>query len=128
MTLYWEALRPIDRDLRLFFVLTDLAGELVPGTEMEFDASVWYPPSGWSQGHVVRTSTLPWSLEEPAQFGVAVGVVEGPGFWDLEQRLQPAVGNGPWPLPSVHDGSLVWLGTLSVDGRLATIDAPSDLP
>jgi hypothetical protein len=121
LVLYWQALRPIDRDLRLFFVLTDPSGQLVPGTELEFAGPVWYPPARWKEGEVIRTDTLPWSVEDPARFGVAVGVVEGPGFWEVGKRVRPSVLSSPWPMPGVHDGSLVWLATLEADGRLATL-------
>jgi uncharacterized membrane protein len=126
LVLYWRALRHIDRDLRLFFILTDPSGQVLPGTELEFDASVWYPPTRWSQTEVVRTETLHWSVENPQKVGVAVGVVEGPGFWEVEKRLRPAVRSAPWPLPQVHDGSLVWLATLAMDGRFATLKKPGE--
>ena len=121
LVLYWQALRPIDRDLRLFFIRTDPSGQVLPGTELEFAGPVWYPPSRWKEGEVIRTDTLPWSVEEPARYGVAVGVVEGPGFWEVGKRLSPTVISSPWAMPGVHDGSLVWLATLEADGRLATL-------
>jgi len=124
LALYWQALQPVDRDLRLFFILTDPSGELLPGTELEFDASVWYPPSRWSESEMVRTETLHWSVEQPGRFGVAIGVVEGPGFWEVDKRLRPEVHSAPWAMPQVHDGSLVWLATLETDGRFATMDKP----
>lgn len=122
--LYWQALRPVERDLRLFFILTDPSGELLSGTELEFDVPVWHPPSNWSAGEVVRTETLHWSLEQPARFGVAIGAVEGPGFWELDRRLHPVVHSAPWTMPQVHDGSLVWLVTLKTDGRFPTMEQP----
>jgi uncharacterized membrane protein len=124
LVLYWQVLRPIDRDLRLFFIQTDPSGELLPGTEMEFDTPVWYPPSRWTEAEVIRSETLHWSTEDVARFGVAIGVVEGPGFWDLDKRLQLTVHSAPWPMPPVHDGSLIWLATLTTDGRLATMEEP----
>jgi uncharacterized membrane protein len=126
LVLYWQAMRPIDRDLRLFFVLTDPSGELVPGTEMEFDAPVWYPPSRWLETEVVRTETLHWSAEESKTFGIAIGVVDGPGFWEVDKRLPPAVQSAPWPMPQVHDGSLVWLATLKTDGRIVWMEEPGN--
>jgi hypothetical protein len=125
LVLYWQVLRPITRDLRLFFIQTEPTGELRPGTELEFDASVWYPPQRWSQTEVVRTVTLPWSLEDTDAFGVAIGVVEGPGFWELDKRLPPTIQSTPWPMPRIHDGSLVWLATLAADGRFVTLRTPS---
>jgi hypothetical protein len=121
LVLYWKALRPIDRDLRLFFILTDPSGEVLPGTELEFAAPVWHPPSRWREGEVIRADTLPWSVEVPGRFGVAIGVVEGPAFWEVGKRLRPSVLSSPWPMPGVHDGSLLWLATLETDGRLATL-------
>ena len=128
LVLYWQAQRPIERDLRLYFVQTDSAGQLLPGSELEFDASVWYPTSRWQTTEVVRTETLHWSAEDTQRFGVAVGVVEGPGFWDLEKRVGPEVHAAPWPMPGVHDGSLIWLVTLETDGRLVTMDRPGEQP
>jgi hypothetical protein len=126
LVLYWQALRPIARDLRLFFVQTDPSGELMPGTESEFAATVWYPPSQWAVGEVIRTDTVYWSIEDPGRFGVAVGVVDGPGFWDVDKRLRPVARTSPWELPLVHDGSLVWLATLESDGRLVTLERPRE--
>jgi Predicted membrane protein (DUF2079) len=124
LVLYWQALRPIERDLRLFFVRTEPSGELMPGTELEFAATVWYPPSQWSMGEVIRTETVYWSGEDPGKFGVAVGVVEGPGFWEVDKRLRPVVRAAPWELPLVHNESLVWLATIESDGRLVTLEKP----
>jgi uncharacterized membrane protein len=124
LVLYWQAPRPVDRDLRLFFIRTSPAGELLPGTEQEFDATVWYPPSRWSETEVIRTGTLGWSVEEPGRFGLAIGVVEGPGFWEVDKRLRPEVRSAPWSMPQLHDGSLVWLATLAMDGRIATLEKP----
>lgn len=121
LVLYWQALGPIDRDLRLFVIQTDPEGSVLPGTEIELAAPVWYPPARWAPGELIRTETAPWSVEEPARFGVAVGVVEGPGFWDLGQRLRPSLVASPWPMPGVHDGALIWLATIEADGRLATL-------
>jgi hypothetical protein len=121
LVLYWQALRPIDRDLRLFFVQTDPGGELIAGTELEFVEPVWYPPSRWSSSEVYRTETFHWYLTEPEKFGVAIGVVEGPGFWDLDKRLRPDVQHAPWELPLIHGDGLLWLATLDTDGRFVTL-------
>jgi uncharacterized membrane protein len=126
LVLYWQALRPIERDLRLFFVQTDPSGEPVPGTELEFAATVWYPPSHWTAGEVIRTDTVYWSIEDPGRFGVAVGVVAGPGFWEVDKRLRPVVRTAPWELPLVHNESLLWLTTLESDGRLVTLERPRE--
>jgi uncharacterized membrane protein len=124
LTMYWQVLRPVDGDLRLFFIQTDPAGDPQPGTELEFAESVWYPPSRWTPGDVVRTETLHWSMEDPVDFGLALGVVEGPGFWELDKRLKPSASALPGTLPLVHGDTLLWLGTLSTDGQSVTLEPP----
>jgi len=126
LVLYWQVLCPTDRDLRFFFLQTDPSGEPLPGTEMEFVAPVWYPPSRWPTSEVIRTQTLRWNLEEQRQFGVAVGVVEGAGVWDLDKRLRPVVRSAPWELRLVHGDGLLWLATLNTDGQFVTLERPGE--
>ena len=121
LVLYWQALRPIARDLRLFYIQTDQSGEVLPSTELEFAEPVWYPPSRWSTSETFRTETFHWQLAYPKQFGVAVGVVEGPGFWEVEQRLQPVIHSAPWEMGLVHGDTLVWLGTLIVEDQFVEL-------
>ncbi len=125
LVLYWQATQPVERDLRLFFVQTDPSGQPLAGTEMEFVTSVWYPPSRWSAAEVIRTETYHWDLEVPGQFGVAIGVVEGPGFWDVEKRVRPVVQGAPGHLPLVHGDTLLWLTTIEVTDQFATLKAPA---
>jgi hypothetical protein len=124
LVLYWQAMRPIDRDLRIFLIRTRPRGKLRAGTEMEFVEPVWYPPQRWEPGEIIRTETPPWSLEFVERFGLAVGVVEGSGFWELDRRLPPDARSGPWQLPLVHDDGLLWLVTLNSDGQSVTMEAP----
>lgn len=127
LVLYWQALRPIDGDLRLFYIQTDPSGEVLPGTEMEFVEPVWYPAAGWSTSETIRTETFHWQLAYPAQFGLAFGVVEGPGFWDIDKRLRPVVQAAPWDLRLAHGDTLLWLGTVYVDDQFAEIGIPGEL-
>ncbi len=119
LVLYWEALQPIERDLRLFYIQTDPSGEVLPGTELEFAEPVWHPPSRWSASELIRTETFHWQLAYPKEFGVAIGVVEGPGIWELDQRLRPAIHSAPWEMSLVHGDTLVKLGTLLVEDQFA---------
>ncbi len=128
MVLYWQALRPIERDLRLFTVQTDPSGEVLPATELEFVETVWYPPSRWPGSQVIRTETFHWYTLDPGQFGVALGVVEGPGIWEVDKRLRPVVRTAPWDLPLVHGETLLWLGTVDVADQFATLEPPGDGP
>ncbi len=124
LVLYWQALHPVTRDLRLFFVQTDKSGELLAGTELEFAETVWYPPASWQAGETIRTETVYWSAEDVRQFGVAVGVVEGPGFWDLVSRQQLLIRSTPQPLPLLHGDTLLWFTTLHTDGQFARLEVP----
>jgi uncharacterized membrane protein len=124
LVLYWEALQPIEDDLRLFFIELDTRGEPRPATELEFVETVWYPPSRWLQGEVIRTETRSWFTFDQGPFGLAVGAVEGPGFWEIDKRLQPLVQSAPWSLPLVHGDSLLWLTTLQGDGLFMTLQQP----
>jgi uncharacterized membrane protein len=126
LVLYWQALRPVTRDLRLFSVEIDPSGRPIPGTEIEFVTTVWYPPSHWLPAEVIRTETPRWNLEKPRRVGVGLGVVEGPGFWDLGQRLRPTVQSGPWEMPRVHGEGLLWLADMEADGQFATLEAPGN--
>lgn len=128
LVLYWQAMQPVERDLRLFFIQTDSAGQPLPGTEMEFVGSVWYPPSRWTPSEMIRTETYHWDLEVPGQFGVAVGVVEGPGFWDVERRIRPVVQSAVADLPLVHNETLLWLTTVKVADQFAMLQAPPGQP
>jgi uncharacterized membrane protein len=127
LVLYWRLLRPVTGDLRLFSVNLDASGQPVPSTEMEFVTSVWYSPSRWSPDEVIRTETPRCNLETPRQVGVGIGVVDGPGFWDLDKRLRPTVQSGPWTMPRVHGDGLLWLANIAADGQFASFEAPGNL-
>lgn len=128
LVLHWQALQPIDADLRLFAIQTDASGELLPGTELEFVESVWYPPAGWSPSERVRTETFHWYTVDDGSFGVAVGVVDGPGFWDVEKRLRPEVRAAPWDMPSIHGETLLWLGSVQTTGQRGRLQPPAAGP
>jgi uncharacterized membrane protein len=128
LVLYWQALRPIDRDLRLFTIRTNPAGELLPATELEFVESVWYPPSRWEPSEVMRTETFHWyTHRQSAQFGVAIGAVEGPGIWDINKRLRPEVRAVPWETPLLHGDTLLWLGMVKIADQHATFEPPQEV-
>jgi hypothetical protein len=65
-------------------------------------------------------------MEDPVEFGLALGVVEGPGFWELDKRLRPAGRTLPGTLSLVHGDTLLWLGTLSTDGQSVMLEPPGE--
>lgn len=92
VTLYWQALEPLEQNYQLWPFFIDRQGRLIEDTsERPLVTLLWYPTSHWSPGEIVLTRTLPWPLGD--EFTLAVGVVGGQGAktgggWaDPKQRL-----------------------------------------
>jgi hypothetical protein len=84
--LYWQALRPIERDLRLYPFFVNATGEVVENTEQRpLVTQLWYPPRLWRPGETVMAETMPWALGD--QWSLAVGVLAGKDWSDWSQRL-----------------------------------------
>jgi uncharacterized membrane protein len=110
-TLYWQVLRPLDRDYRIALYLLDEGGAVVGATTQEQPLTVWLPTSRWRAGETVRFvgNTLPWYTRDRSRYGLAVGVIEGDDPWAVGARLRPRPGGSglaPW-LPA--DGTLLQL-------------------
>jgi hypothetical protein len=132
LKLYFQAGDALDQDLRFFVFFTDAEGntaaEQPPLTapiqyplSQELVATRWYPPSQWKEGEMVQAETWHWTMARPAEVGIALGVVDGPGQWEHDQRLRPNVleaGEGTRP---VQGGTLLQLVTLHSDGREVTV-------
>jgi hypothetical protein len=74
--LYWQALRPLDRDLRLYPFFVNAAGEVVENTEQRpLLTQLWFPPRLWQPNEIVMAETMPWILG--TQWSLAVGVLAG---------------------------------------------------
>lgn len=107
-TLVWEALRPLEEDLRFYIAYFD--SELQAIYDSRFyppTAVLWYPTSLWTPGMPVLVQTLPWTLAAD-RFALGVGVYRGEAGWDVGARLrvrqvEPAV-------PILQAGTLVRLG------------------
>ena len=91
--LYWQALRPLNREYSIALYLISPAGEVIQSTTAPQPALVWYPTSRWRPGETIRVTvnTLPWSTKDLAQYGVAVGVASPDGTGGPEMHLQPRV-------------------------------------
>jgi uncharacterized membrane protein len=89
--LYWQALRPLERDYRLNLYLLDEDGVPIGATRYEQPVTVWLPTGRWPVGKTVRVAmnTLPWYTRDREQYGLAVGVTEGTDPWAVEARLPP---------------------------------------
>lgn len=116
-TLVWQALQPLDEDLRFYIAYLD--PDLKPLHESEFyppPASLWYPTWLWTPGEPVQVTTLPWNLEED-RFVLAVGVYRGEN-WQAGERLPASIPpEDAIAFPALEDGTLVRLGGFERDGK-----------
>jgi hypothetical protein len=89
--LYWQALRPLERDYHINLYLLDEEGVPVGATDREQPTTIWLPTGLWSVGKTVRVAmnTLPWYTRDRGRYGLAVGVAEGTDPWAVEARLPP---------------------------------------
>jgi len=128
LTLYFAVDAPVDRDYRFFLFFTDAEGntasEEPPLTahiryplSQELVATSWHAPSRWQVGEVVRADSWHWTLAKPTEFGIALGVIDGSGQWDLEQRLRPSIIEAGEDIRLVQGGTLLQLLMLRSDGR-----------
>jgi hypothetical protein len=114
--LYWQALRPIERDLRLYPFFLNPQGEVIEDTELRpLITQLWYPPRRWQPGEILVTETMPWQLGE--EWSLAVGVLAGPDWSDWSQRLKASVVEAPNPLRRFEANTWVRLGSFEQQGR-----------
>lgn len=107
-TLVWEALRPLEEDLRFYIAYFD--SELQAIYDSRFyppTAVLWYPTSLWTPGMPVLVQTLPWTLAAD-RFALGVGVYRGEAGWDVGARLR--VRQVETAVPILQAGTLVRLG------------------
>jgi len=101
---YWQALRPLEDDLRLYPFYHDPSGKVIEDPiQRPLVASVWYPPSRWRVGEIIQTETLPWDVGD--SFMLAAGVVHGNDFDRKGRRLPMPNGDTQLEL-----GSFDWIG------------------
>lgn len=84
LSLYWEALTPLDSDYRIYPFFYDEAGRIVEDTTLRpMTTAIWYPTSKWQTGETVLMQTLRWDVG--GDFNIGLGVIDG---WDWEQQAQ----------------------------------------
>jgi len=120
---YWQALRPIDRDLRLYPFFVDPEGQVVEDTQQRpLITQLWYPPRLWRPGETVVAETLPWQVGD--RWSLAVGVLAGPDWSDWSQRLRAHGVESPKPLRRFEATTWVRLATFERQGRRLVEIAP----
>jgi hypothetical protein len=114
--LYWQALRPLDRELRLYPFFLNPSGEVIEDTQQRpLITQLWYPPNRWRPGEVVVAETLPWELGE--QWSLAAGVLSGPDWLDWNQRLKVSAAESPGSLRRFEANTWVRLASFEKRGR-----------
>ncbi len=113
--LYWQALEPVDDDLRLYPLFFDEGRRIIEDTTLRpMVVPLWYPPSRWRPGEVVRVETLPWELGD--EFGLGLGVVAGDDWSDFLARLRITVVESERPVPLFDFWSWASLGFFRREG------------
>jgi hypothetical protein len=111
ITTYWQALVPLEEELRLVFYFWDEAGSLVR-VQPEEQAVHWYPTWLWEPGQRVRVSLPPLPVGDLTYVGVAV-LYPGAGEGEVEGRVRPITASAGHPLSLWDQDSIVELTSLN---------------
>jgi hypothetical protein len=123
--LYWQPLRPLDPNLRLYPFFVNAEGQMVENTEQRpLLAQLWYPPRLWHPGETVVAETMPWVLGD--QWSLAVGVLAGNDWSDWSKRLPVRVIASSHPLRRFEANTWVRLATFERQGRELVEIAPTE--
>ena len=116
VNLTWEALKPLDRDLRFYIGYLDRTLQTLHDSRFYPPTAVlWYPTTLWQPGEQVLVQTLPWTLDSD-EFVLTVGVYAGEAGWETGARA-PATAVAP-TLPKFDGDTMVRLGGFAAtDGR-----------
>jgi hypothetical protein len=124
--LYWEVLRPVEENVRLYPFFIDAQGRVIENTEQRpLLTQLWYPPERWKPGEVVVAETMPWPLGE--RWSLAVGVLAGENWSDWSQRLPVRIVDASQPARRFEASTWVRLNTFERQGRELVEVVPSEL-
>ena len=114
--LYWQALKPLGSDLRLYPFFVNDKGHIIEDTEQRpLLTQLWYPPHQWQPGQVIIAETMPWTLGD--RWSLAVGVLDGQTWADWAQRLPAQVIEAPHVLRRFEATTWVRLTSFERQGR-----------
>lgn len=110
---YWQAATKLTEELKLWPLIYNDMGQLLndPG-QVPMIATVWYPPSAWSDQEVIVTETLPQLLPATFHLGLAAGPEQS--FYDPGQRYP--VQTGPADKAQLYPGHWVQLASFKRQG------------
>ena len=108
--LYWQILREMDRDYRLYLAFLGDGGEVLADTlRQPMTVPIWYPTSRWRQGEVVATETLLMTGLGDS-FTLGLGIFEGE-YWEGGKRLPARIVESPYAVRFLEDPT--WVRLLS---------------
>jgi hypothetical protein len=108
--LYWQVLREMERDYRLYLAFLDDGGDVLADTiRQPMTVPIWYPTSRWRQGEVVVTETLLMTGLGDS-FTLGLGVFEGE-YWEGGKRLPARIVESPYAVRFLEDPT--WVRLLS---------------
>ena len=106
--LYWQVLREMDRDYRLYLAFLGDSGEVLADTVRQpMTVPIWYPTSRWRRGEVVVTETLLMTGLGDS-FTLGLGVFEGE-YWEGGKRLPARIVESPYAVRFLEDPTWVRL-------------------
>jgi uncharacterized membrane protein len=122
---YWQALKPLDHDLRLYPFFLNPSGEVIADTEqLPLITQLWYPPRQWRPGEIVVAETLPMQLGD--QWSLAAGVLAGSNWSDWNQRLRVSVLESPGAARRFEANTWVRLASFEESGRRLVQVTPTE--
>ena len=81
---YWQALKPLAGDLRVYPFFFDDAGKVLEDTSQRpVVTPIWCPPPRWPVGQTVVLDKLPWPVGD--RFNLGLGVARGGGLGAARQ-------------------------------------------
>lgn len=123
--LYWQALKPIERPLRLYPFFVDGEARVFEDTSLRpLLTQTWFPPQQWQPGEIVIAETMPWDLGD--RWSLGVGVLAGSDWRDWSQRLPATVIESQPGLRRFEASTWVRAGTFERQGRKLAAIVPSE--
>ncbi len=126
VTLYWQALTPLEEDYTVWPFFIDHNGHPIadPG-QLPPVTPIWYPTSAWSPAEIIAVRTLPQDLGD--QFTLALGVSRG-DWADPARRLKITKIEGD--RYTFEDETWVRLDTFQRTGRKSyeAVSPPPEIP
>jgi uncharacterized membrane protein len=111
--MYWQALKPLDKNYDLYLFYADDQGAPRQDITLPSTLLFWYPTSMWRTDETVVGQTVPLDLGPQARLGL--GVLSGSNWSNADKRL-PARLTGASTLRTFDDSTWVELGTLVRQG------------